>query len=135
MIKTFRLSRTGKAKKSYTEKNPFWNGPERPKTIEISESDEGEIELSTVCAMGRMFAQAFNVQMIVPFWEALPDGELALLEPKFLVEVLSPKNRINDSTEMVIRNITYNKTSESQSATLLLSLDTYGVVPETLPWL
>lgn len=120
-----------RSRKTYTIINPYYIGPPRPYSFDITEADEGEMETACLCAMGRMFANAYTIKLGLSTWL---DDNNQLLENKFLVKLRSPKDYIDDYFEFLIKGITFTKEPNVQAASLDLCLDSYGKVPERIPW-
>ena len=127
-------SKNKRKRKRLTVENPHYRGIMRPYEFEISDSDEGELETAVNTVAARMFANVFKLPIVVPYWE----GEnKELLRPGGVVSVRSPKDYIEDYTDLLISNVTLSMTSNQRIATLTTVLPGVynGRIPERVPWI
>lgn len=127
-------SKNKRKRKKLTVENPHYRGIMRPHEFEISDSDDGELETAVNTVAARMFAGVFRLTITVPGWT---DKNGDLIRPGGAISARSPKDYINDFTELLIAGVTLNGTGATRTATLTCVLPGVynGVIPEVVPWI
>ena len=125
--------RKGKKARSFTVVNPHASGLNRPYTFIAKEADDGELETCVNTVAGRMFSGVFSVTVNVATWR---DDAGDLWKPNTIIKYRDPENFVISDYEFLIADVTFNKTSESKTAELRLTMPGCygGRVPEFLPW-
>lgn len=126
-------SKNKRKRKKKTIENPFYRGIMRQHEFEISDSDEGELETAVNTVAARMFASVFQLPITVPGWT---DKNGDIIAPGGSVSVRSPKDYIEDYTELLIAGVTLNGSENYKSSTLTCVLPGVyaGRIPEVVPW-
>lgn len=127
-------AKAGEAPKNYSsfsvkeESNAF-----RPLVFKIEDAEGADVETATKAALGRMLGGMVTYTLDVPTWL---DSKGDLWSPNTKIVVKAPDAMIYDFFEFEIKSVTLSTDSESQTATLSLTLPGAfsGEPPEIFPW-
>jgi prophage tail gpP-like protein len=119
--------------KQYTARNSFLTNVIRPLTMQIKNSEDGDLNTSVDAALGRMFGDMIQYVVKVSTWT---DQGGVLWEPGTFIQIHAPRCMIYEPRTFFIRSVVYTETPTETVATLFLTLPgAYsGQIPEALPW-
>jgi len=130
----FTAAKKGVKGDKYRAPNPWLASVVRPFSFQLEDTPPGGGPAATRAKLGRMFADmaAFTVDNL-PTWRD-PQGEL--WTPNTLVNLLAPGAMVYTESELLIRGVTLDATSEARTAALGLVLpgSFSGAAPTVLPW-
>lgn len=118
---------------SYTVKNKHLQDVFRPLTMMFDDATDADLKTAVDNRVGRMFANAISYRVRVPSWRD-PKGEL--WKPNTFFQLTAPGAMIYNPYKFIIRNVDLVRTSDEETAELLLTVpgSFSGGVPEALPW-
>lgn len=117
----------------YTARNKFAEGGFRPYTFEAKDTESGNVKAAAEAKLGRMFGEVASYKLSVNTWRT-PSGDL--WAPNTTISLDAPGAMIYGPYSFLVRAVTFNKDSKSETAELELVLPgAYnGKQPEALPW-
>ena len=117
----------------FTYKNENLSGVTRPTTFNATDTQNSNIKKAVDSKAARMFGNMVSYQVGVSTWK---DQRGVIWEPNNVLELRAPGAMIYRSTEFLIRSVSLNKDSKSESATLELCLlgSFTDRTPRSLPW-
>lgn len=127
--------KNGRQGGKYTERNTFLPGVVRPITIELDDTDQGDLHLATKARIGRMFGNVASWDVELATWFT-PAGEI--WRPNDRLFLQADGAMIYTSTELLIRTVKLAKStdgSSTASVNLVLPGSFSGEVPTSLPWM
>lgn len=124
---------TGAAGSQYTVENPHLTGIIRPHTFTANDTKSGDLKTAVEATAGRMFAGAVSYVVPVATWR---DSSGELWRPNTNLILQAPGAMIYNPYEFVIRQVTFTRAANSESAALVLMLPGAfsGQIPEAMPW-
>lgn len=118
-ITGFKPIRPGsKRSKKYTWINPLLTVTHRPFCFKADDSTDGDIETIVKAKATRMFANSIQYTINVPTWNT-PNSEF--WDTNVVIQVEAPDVMIYRPFDFMIRTVTFNKTKDSESASLVVS--------------
>jgi prophage tail gpP-like protein/phage tail protein X len=117
----------------FTVSNSRLKGVIRPFTFAADDTLGADAKGAVEAKTGRMFASVVSYSISVAGWRD-PQGDLWV--PNRTIKLLAPGAMIYNEYEFVIRSVNLIKTSDSESATMVLVLpgSFEGKIPEAMPW-
>lgn len=130
----FGKKKRGKGEARFTALNAWLNAPLRPHTFKLEDSERADVPEATFTKLGRMFANmaSFTIEGL-PGWRD-PQGDL--WTPNTTLLLTAPSAMVYRSTELLIRDVTLQRTESGETATLELVMPGAfnGKIPSELPW-
>jgi len=126
-------TRTGGKGQTHTIRNPHAGDQLRPFVFEVRDAEGGDVPAAAEAKLGRMFGNVVSWEVEVMGWTT-PSGQR--WAPGRTVSIRAPGAMIYRETQMMIRSVELERSEDSQTATLTLTLPAVwtGEIPEVLPW-
>jgi prophage tail gpP-like protein len=128
-----------KASEAFTLQNPLLSlettGDDviRSYTFELDDTDGADLEAAVTAKMSRMFANSVVYTALVATWR---DKNGVIWEPNTIVRVTAPASMIYKPYDFLIKGVTLNKTSKTETAVLTLVMPgSFSTAePGRMPW-
>ena len=126
-------TKVGSRGKQYSVKNSKLTNKVRPLVFKLKDTSSESAAAAVNAKIGRMFADAISYTLNVSTWQD-PTGNL--WKSNSTIKVLAPDADVVTEYEFLIKKVTFIRTPNSATASLLLVLPgAYsGEIPERLPW-
>lgn len=123
----------GLAGSQFTVKNPHLDSVIRPITFGVPDTIDADVKAAVNAKIGRMVGNMVAYSIEVSTWR---DPLGALWKPNTTLKITAPDAMIYNQYEFIIRSVTYDRSSASETARLNLVLPGAfsGEIPGTLPW-
>jgi len=117
----------------FTVKNPHMDGVIRPFNFIVNDTLSADVKTTVEAKLGRMFGDIVGYSVQLTTWRD-PLGNL--WEAGKTVKLIAPDAMVYNEYEFIIRSVTFDRDSKSETAVLNLTFPESfsGEIPKVLPW-